>query len=130
MKSWMFSAVNDPAPIERMMRRSVKIRQWMGFKVDHAFEDAGLALGTTPRRVRGFVRGEVFKVAADEYRHMLHRWWADIDRQTAELQALAIRLQNEAEKEWSDEHQLSLPLGDPPSASSSHISRSGGRGSP
>jgi hypothetical protein len=114
MMSWMEKAVIDPGPVERLMHRSVKVRRWMGFKSDHAMHDAALALGTSPRRVRMFVRGEVFKVATDEYRRLLTRWWVDIDRQAAELTALAIKLKNEAENEWSEQNQLSLPLEFPP----------------
>lgn len=115
MMSWMEKAVIDPGPVERMVRRSVKLRQWMGFKVDHAFEDAATALGTSPRRVRGFVRGEVFKVAGEEHRRILHRWRADIDQQAAELTAMAIKMKKDADLEWSAENQYSLPLDEPSS---------------
>lgn len=114
MMSWTTKAAIDPGPVERLMHRSVMVRRWMGFKSDHAMHDAALALGTSPRRVRMFVRGEVFKVATGEYRRLLARWWVDIDRQAAELQALATKLQNEAEHEWSEQNQLSLPLEFPP----------------
>lgn len=110
MMSWTKKAVIDPAPVERLLRRSVKVRQWMGLKVDHAFEDTAMAVGTSPRRVRGFVRGEILSVAAEEYRRLLRRWRADIDRQAAEVIEMAIQMQKEADREWSAENQYSLPL--------------------
>lgn len=127
--SWMKKTGNDPAPVERLLRRSVKMRQLMGAKVDHAFEDTAVAIGTSPRRVRGFVRGEILWAAAGEYRRLLYRWRADIDRQAAEVIQMAIQLQKEADREWSAEHQYSLPLEDQSSAPCASNSASGVGGS-
>lgn len=113
MKSWTEKAVISPEPAQRVVRRALRLRHALGWKQDAAFEDTATALGTTARRVRSLIRGEVFKVAIEEYRAFVRRQWTDVDQQTAELYELANRLQNEAESEWSAQFQLSFELSDP-----------------
>jgi hypothetical protein len=126
--SWTKLTETEVASTERLVKRSVRVRQNLGHKQDHAMADAALALGTTARRVRAFVRGEIFRVAAEEYRRILRRWWADMDRQAAELRAEARRLEMQAEAEWLAQHQYELPLETPCPARSLRnvISGSGG----
>jgi hypothetical protein len=110
MMSWTKKAVMDTGPFKRLMMSMVRSRQALGYGKDYAMEDTALALGTTPRRVRSFIRNEVFAAPVDEYELYVRQRWATIDKQTAEIQALAITLQKEAEAEWLVLNQPSLPL--------------------
>lgn len=126
--SWTEIAVIGPGPLERIFRRSMNLRRALGFKSEHAMEDTAHALDTTPRRVRGLLRGEVFKVAADEYRRALHRGWGDVDRQVTEIEFFLIKMKKESESEWTALYQLELPLGDRQRVSSPQGSVYGERG--
>lgn len=76
-------------------------------------EAAAFALGTTPRRIRSLIRGEVFKVLRAEYDAMLARRWADLDRKAHEFRALAEAAERQAEAERLAAQQLELDLGTP-----------------
>lgn len=115
----------DAGVIERMVNRSVDARRWMGAKQECAMEDTATALGVRPRRIRSFIRGEITQAPIREYRRMLHRWWADMDKQAAALQELGIAVQKDAEAVWLAENQLSLPLENTCSVRSQHKSASG-----
>ena len=114
--AWTNSAKFDVGAAERLVRRSVQARRNLGLKQDHAMQDAALALGATPRRVRGFIRGEVFRVARREYERLLRLWWKDMDSQAAELIAAGVRLQKAGEAEWLSVNQYTLNLEAPCSA--------------
>jgi hypothetical protein len=109
-----------------LVRRSILARRMRGHKNESAIEDAAYGLGLTVRRAKSLLYGEVFKVAGDEYKRLLHRWRADIDQQAAELTAMAIKIEKEADLEWSAEHQLSLPLDEVLSGPPANRSASGG----
>lgn len=109
---------NVISDIERIIRASLEVRRALGYKQDHAFEDVAKKLGTTARRVCGFLRGEVFKAPLSEYQRYLDRWWADMDHQAAELRKLAERIEREAEIEWGARYQLSFNWHVPPRACS------------
>lgn len=138
--SWMEKAVMSPEAAERIAREAVSWRRWLGMKQLHAMEAAAGALGTTPRRVRALLRGEVFKVLRAEYDAMLARRWADLDRKAQEFRALAEATERQAEAERLAAQQLELDLGAPCFATSRLASptgdtngirasrRSGGRG--
>lgn len=114
-----------------LVRRAILARRSRGHKNEFAIEDAAYGLGLTVRRAKSLLYGEVFKVAGDEYRRLLRRWRADIDQQAAELTAMTIKMEKEADLEWSAEYQLSLPLDAPSSArlANRSASASGGVGS-
>ena len=114
--SWTEKTKFDVTAAERLVRRSVQARRNLGLKQDHAMQDAALALGATPRRVRGFIRGEVFRVARREYERLLRLWWKDMDSQAAELIAAGVRLQKAGEAEWLSVNQYTLNLEAPCSA--------------
>lgn len=103
--SWMNLAVSSP---EQAVRWSVRWRQMLGLKQDHAFDDAGSVYGLAPRFVRGVVRGELR--LGKRWRLLEHRWWADMDRQAAEFRAVADEIQRLKEAEQLADVQLSLPL--------------------
>lgn len=124
--SWGKNSVIDEA--QGLARKAVRLHRQRGVKGDEAIECAALALGTTPRRVKGLLYSEVFHVARDEYRRLLSRWWASIDRETADVHDMLIKMRNEAEAQWADEHQLSLDLPAPSGAPSRRGSVSGVRG--
>lgn len=133
-------AVIPPDAAERIAHEAVSWRRWLGQKQEHAMEGAAAALGTTPRRVRALLRGEVFKVLRAEYDAMLARRWADLDRKAHEFRALAEATERQAEAERLAAQQLELDLGAPCFATSRRSSltgdtngirasrRSGGRG--
>lgn len=108
-----------------LVRRAIIARRTRGHKNETAIEDAALGLGITVRRAKSLLYGEVFKVAAGEYRRLLHRWRADIDQQAAELTAMAIKMKKDADQEWSRANQYSLPLDEPSSARHANSSVSG-----
>lgn len=105
--SWMNLAITDP---EHAIKWSVRWRQFLGFKQDHAFEDTGTFLGLTPRYVRGIVRDEL-RVGNDRWQSLRRRWWADCDRQAAELIAAAAEIKLAKEADQAAYAQYELPLG-------------------
>jgi len=121
--SWTEIAVNDA---ERIAHDAVSWRRWLGMKQEHAMEAAAVALGTTPRRIRGLIRGEVFKVLHAEYAAMLSHRWADLDRKAQEFRALAEATERQAEAERLANQQLELDLGAPCCTTSARGSASGG----
>jgi hypothetical protein len=127
--SWMKTAVMDAGPSIRLIDWSIRARKLQGYKDDHAFDDAATRLALTPRRVRALRRREIWRVPVEQYRRLLDRWWADMDRQAAELHALADKLEKQAEAEWLAHNQLQLPLEESCSAPSSRGSISGRHGS-
>lgn len=126
--SWMKTAVMDAGPFIRMVNVSVQARKHLGFKEEHAFDDAAQALALTPRRVRAARRQEFWRVPVDQYHRLVRRWWMDMERQAAALHAEANRLEQQAEAAWLAENQLSLPLEEPCSTPSSPNSTYGVRG--
>lgn len=105
--SWTNLAASSP---EQAIRWSVKWRQMLGFKQDHAFDDAGSAYGMKPRYVRGIVRDEL-RVGA-RWKLLQHRWWADMDRQAAEFRKVADEIEHQKEAEQLAGLQLTLPFGE------------------
>jgi hypothetical protein len=99
-------AVSNP---EEAVRLSVKLRQMLGLKQAHAFDDAGDALSLTQRYVRGIIRGELRN---RHWRLIQHLWWADLDRQAAQFRAVADAIDRQKEADQIAELQLTLPLGD------------------
>src|ERR1700744_2840645 len=99
--SWTKLAVNSP---EQALCWSVRWRQWLGLKQDHAFDDAGRFYGLTARYMRGVVRDE--KRLGDRWRLLKHRWWADMDRAAAEYRAIADAIKEQKLAEQEAELQL------------------------
>ena len=110
--SWTNSAVVSTEPAERIVSLSVQARRWQGLQTAHAIDDVATALHTTPRRIRSLFKREIYRITMREYRRLLDLWWVDMDRQAAELHALADRISEGADRHWSSMNQLSLPLGD------------------
>lgn len=110
--SWTNIAVSSP---EQAVRWSVRWRQMLGFKQDHAFHDTGNFYGVKPRYVRGVFRDELR--LGDRWKALQHRWWADMDRQAAEFRKLADQIQQQKEAEQTADLQLMLPLGEGPKCS-------------
>ena len=104
----------DVSSPEQAVRWSVRWRQMLGMKQDHAFDDAGDAFALAPRYVCGVVRDEITMVAGVRRRWRLirHRWWADMDRQAAQFRAVADEIERQREADQIAALQLSLPLGD------------------
>ena len=126
--SWTEKTRISSTAAERLVHQSVSARRWQGIKAEHAMADAALALGTTPRRIRSLIRGEIFRVARAEYQRLRARFRADMTRQAAELHARANTLEQQAEAEWLAEHQLELALEAECSETSSRVSVFGVRG--
>lgn len=104
--SWSNFSVS-PDPLNGAMdiaRHTVRGKRQKGSKIGAAIEQAALALGTTPRRTRALLYGEVFAVARAEYYRLLDRFLAHLD-------AEAVELEKEAEAVREHRRQLSL-LGD------------------
>jgi hypothetical protein len=90
----------------RIVRDVVQAYRQRGQKVEHAFTDAALDLGATPRRVRAlYYRDGVWAVARAEHDRLMRQWGHHLDRrmETLEREAEAIRAQRA---------QLPLNLGD------------------
>jgi hypothetical protein len=98
------------AAAQRVAYRATIWRRWLGSKQLYAMQEAALALGTSPRRIRGLLRGEVFRLAIDEYRRLERGLWRDLDRAAAELRARAAEMEREAEAERLTNLQLTLNL--------------------
>jgi hypothetical protein len=95
--------------VTRSVRAAVRSERSRGQKIGDAIQQAGLALGLTPRRTRALLYGEVFAVAAEEYRHFSARLLAYLDREAdqLEIRAEALRLQRQQmqldlETAWSN----------------------------
>lgn len=104
--SWT-NLTTDP---EDAVRRAVRWRKYLGLKQDHAFADAGAALGLTPRYVRGVVRGEIVEPLARRWHALRERWWRDMDRQAARFREIADQIERQAEAERIADAQFVLPL--------------------
>lgn len=117
MTSRMEFNVTSP---EQAIRWSVRWRQMLGMKQEHAFDDAGDALALAPRYVCGVVRDEITMVTGirRRWRLMQRRWWADLDRQAAEFRAIAAEIDRLKEADQIAEIQLSFSFGDGPNAGS------------
>lgn len=90
----------------QIVRDVVQAYRQRGQKVEHAFTDAALDLGATPRRVRAlYYRDGVWAVARAEHDRLVRLWGRHLDRrmETLEREAEAIRAQRA---------QLPLDLGD------------------
>lgn len=128
--SWSKVSVSgDVEHAGRLVRDAVQARRRAGQKNEMAIAEAADALGLSERRARGLLYGEVFKLAAEEFRRLRYRWQADVDKQTADLIAYAIRREKEAEQTCLAGEQLLLPFG-PSSTSPGSSSASGSGGGP
>jgi hypothetical protein len=96
--------------VASVVRDVVRAYRAMGCKNEEAFDRAGASLGFAPRRVGMFLYGEVFRLAATEYRKFQHRAGAAMDRVAGELEAEAIRYKKQAEAEQIKANQPALPL--------------------
>src|SRR6185503_5054836 len=105
------SADEDDA--RRAVRRMVQWFRASGHKNEHALEQAAIALGITPRRAWALrYPSQLVRVAREQRNLLLHRAWAHMDRQAAELRERAEKIEAEAEAERLAAAQLVLPLGE------------------
>jgi len=102
------------ADVRRAVSHVVGFFRMLGHKNEHAIEMAAQALDLTPRRAWALrYPSQLVKVARVQRDLILHRWWAQMDRQAAELRARADQIERTAEAERLATAQLQLPLGEP-----------------
>lgn len=92
--------------------RVVKLFRQSGHKNEHAIELAARALNITPRRAWALrYLTQPVRVLRQQRDLLLHRAWAHMDREAAQLRQRADLIERQAEAERLAEAQLSLPLG-------------------
>ena len=104
--SWKELSVTERGPLlesaARIVREVVQAYRRRGHKIEHAFTDAALDLGATPRRVRAlYYHDGVWAVARAEHDRLMRRWGRHLDQRMESL---------EREVELIREQRAQLPL--------------------
>lgn len=88
MMSWTnYSVNNDVRQTAGLVDDVVQDYQSRGYRRLHAMEQAALALCITPRRVKGLIFGEVFRLAPGEYQFIRRRYLDHLDERADSLNA-------------------------------------------
>lgn len=124
-QSW--SDFSDKA--QPLLRAVVAIERRDGAKAMDAISNAARRLGVTCRMARSLLYSEPVRISQEKYQQMLARWWIDMDRQAAALEARAQEIRDAAEAARIAGTQTELELGTPCGTQPPRKGASGFRGS-
>jgi len=85
MSCTKLSASDDIRQIAQLIDDVVTSYRNRGYTRQYATEQAALALGITSRRAKSFLYGEVYSVAAHEYRLLKYRFLTHLDDEAEHL---------------------------------------------